>query len=68
MTTTLSTLLALHHASQAVQQAHDALVSVGLTAAAAHVHRAGDLVALAVGMLVKAEAEKRRAELAEVQS
>jgi hypothetical protein len=66
--TILQVLLLLAQASRALQDAHDALVALRLHDIATRVHIAGEAVALAVGMIVKSEAEKRRAELAGVSS
>lgn len=62
--TILQALLLLAQASRALQEAHDVLVTLRLHDIAARVHVAGETVALAVGMIVKSEADKRRAEIA----
>ena len=66
--TILQILLLLAQASRALQDAHDALVTLRLHDIAARVHVAGETVALVVGMVVRSEAEKRRAELDGVSS
>ena len=56
---TLSALLECHAASDAIKRAHDALVKDGLTASAQLLHQAGQQVFTALGLLVRAEAERR---------
>lgn len=63
---TLHILLLLAQASKACQEAHNILVDLRLPKIAAPLHQAAEAIALTVGLVVKAEAEKRRAELAEV--
>ena len=64
MTPTLVCILSLHTASRATQEAHAALVALGLTDAAQMLHQCGETIAMALGKVVKHEAERRHAEAA----
>lgn len=59
MSAKLSALLALHRASNETKAAYDLLVEAGYADAAHEAHEAGERIAMALGRLVKAEAERR---------
>lgn len=63
MSPALSTILLLHRASNATQIAHDALVELGLHEAAALVRHHGEAIAIALGKVVKHEADRRAREV-----
>lgn len=59
MSPPLKALLLIHRASNAAQEAHDALVELGLHDAATLMRHHGEAIALAAGKVVKHVADQR---------